>query len=290
MKEKIKNQKIKQETVEPKVDTVFFDLIALFFVIGFLAIDFLPNFNSIEIVAPQYLYLAFINILMGFYFYKNPALITQQFVSVFKSNYAIRSYLVFLLICGLSIFIAKYFSLAIISWMQLLIVFCLFINLSLLLFNRLYLINRIVFIVGMTIFIQCVFEINHFIESSKAESITVALSNLKGNTGSINIFAANLVGKIPFLLFGIFVFSKWKKWLTILTLFLATLLILLTASRASFLGLSIEVVVFIALLYKINSDKKTSLITTATIVLPLIVAFFTANIIFEKGNDSGRFS
>ena len=290
MKGKIKNQKIKQETVEPKVDTVFFDLIALFFVIGFLAIDFLPNFNSIEIVSPQYLYLAFINILMGFYFYKNPALITQQFVSVFKSNYAISAYMVFLLICGLSIFIAKYFSLAIISWMQLLIVFFLFINLSLLLFNRLYLINRIVFIVVMTVFIQCVLEINHFIESSKAESITAALSNLKGNTGSINIFAANLVGKIPFLLFGIFVFSKWKKWLTILTLFLATLLILLTASRASFLGLSIEIVVFIALLFKINSDKKTSLLTTATIVLPLIVAFFTANIIFEKGNNSGRFS
>ena len=290
MKEKIKNQKIKQETVEPKVDTVFFDLIALFFVIGFLAIDFLPNFNSIEIVSPQYLYLAFINILMGFYFYKNPALITQQFVSVFKSNYAISAYMVFLLICGLSIFIAKYFSLAIISWMQLLIVFFLFINLSLLLFNRLYLINRIVFIVVMTVFIQCVLEINHFIESSKAESITAALSNLKGNTGSINIFAANLVGKIPFLLFGIFVFSKWKKWLTIFTLFLATLLILLTASRASFLGLSIEIVVFIALLYKINSDKKTSLLTTATIVLPLLIAFFTANIIFEKGNDSGRFS
>ena len=287
--EKNISQKNKQEGAPVNVENVIVDFIAIFFVVGYLAMDFIPYTSGIDNVGIQYLYLAVVNLILGVYLFKNPQLISKEYFSIFKNNYAIRAYLLFLLFCGLSIFVATHFSLSIISFTQLIITFCLFLNISILLYNRLYLINRVFFIFIILIFLQCFFELKHFVEVSKEQSLFTALSKLAGNTGSINIFAANMATKIPFLLFGIFAFSKYKKWLSVISLFLASLLILLTASRASFLGLCLEVIVFIILLFKINSNKKINLQLIATIIIPLILSYFIANIILAKSNDMGRF-
>ena len=263
------------------------DYIAIFFVVAFLAIDFIPYTSGVDNVGIQYLYLAVMNLITGIYLFRNPQLISKEYFGLFKKNYAIIAYLIFLILCGLSIFVATHYSLSIISFTQLLISFCLFLNISILLFNRLHLINRIAFIFIVLILLQCLFELKHFIELSNSNSLFVALEKLTGNTGSINIFAANLATKIPFLLFGIFTFSKFKKWLSTITLFLAALLILLTASRASFLGLSIEVVVFIVILFKDDSSRKVKFGLIATIAIPLLLSYITANQILVKSNHTG---
>jgi O-antigen ligase len=164
----------------------------------------------------------------------------------------------------------------------------LFLNISILLYNRLYLINKIAFILIALIFLEVLIEIKSFIEVSDSFSLSAAFRQLSGNTGSINIFAANLATKVPFLLYGIFTFSKFKKWLSMVTLFLAAILILLTASRASLLGLSTEVIVFLIFLFKFDSNKKVYFKHFVTIIIPMIVAYFLANQIMEFANDDSK--
>lgn len=283
-------QKNIKENSAVNVENTSFDFIAIFFVVAYLAMDFIPYTSGVDNIGIQYLYLAVVNLITGIYLFRNPQLISKEYFGLFKNSYVIRAYIMFLILCGLSIFVSSHYSLSIISFTQLLISFCLFLNISILLFNRLHLINRIAFIFIILIFIQCLLELKHFIELSNSNSLFVALEKLTGNTGSINIFAANMATKIPFLLFGIFTFSKVKKWLSIVTLFLAALLILLTASRASFLSLSIEAIVFILILFKFDSSRKVKFGLIATIFIPLLLSYFTANQILAKSNDTtGRF-
>jgi O-antigen ligase/tetratricopeptide (TPR) repeat protein len=283
-------QKDLKENSTVKTGYVAVDIIAIFFVVAYMAMDFIPYTSGVDNIGIQYLYLAVVNLITGVYLFRNPQLISKEYFGLLKNSYAIRAYLMFLILCGLSIFVSSHFSLSIISFTQLLITFCLFLNISILLHNRLHLINRIAYIFIILIFLQCFFELKHFIELSNSNSLFVALEKLTGNTGSINIFAANMATKIPFLLFGIFTFSKFRKWLSIITLFLAALLILLTASRASFLSLSIEAIVFMVILFKFDSDRKVKFGLIATIVIPLLLSYFTANQILAKSNDtSGRF-
>jgi O-antigen ligase len=266
------------------------DYIAIFFVVAFLAIDFIPYTSGVDNIGIQYLFLAVVNLIAGIYLFRNPQLISKEYFGLFKKNYAIIAYLIFLILCGLSIFVASHYSLSIISFTQLLITFCLFLNISILLHNRLHLINRIVFIFIILIFLQCVLEIKKLIDVSNSFSLGDAFRQLSGNTGSINIFAASMAIKIPFLLFGIFTYSNFKKWLSILTLFLTALLILLTASRAAFISLSLEVIVFVGLLFKFHSTFKDTFRLIATIFIPIVCAYFSANLLMTKANDySSRF-
>ena len=268
---------------------VFNETILFFFLICILLIDFLPQFSSVEITAPQFSYLSVINIITGIFILKNQDFIANSLITLFEKSIVLKGYIAFLFFCCISLFFARNFSLAIVSFMNIVTVFCMFINLCILLHNKLDLIFKIAFIIGISVLVQTYLELNHFIGVAKSNSIVDALAELKGNTGNINIFAASLVGKIPFLLIGITYFSKWKRGLLILSLFLASLLIFLTASRASYLGLFIEMIVFIVVYLKIHIQKKPNYIYYVAIIIPLLIAFFTANIIFEKGKDNTRY-
>ena len=283
---KMKDSKKTSVVDNPKGESVFFDFIALSFIVLLLATDFMPLFGSIQVTGPQYLYLAVLNILIGFVLYFNPELVSSYFVAVFKKSAVFKTYLVFLFLCGITLFTARNFSLAIVSYIQLIIVLSVFLNLSILLLDRLHLLYKIAFLVAMSVFIQSFFELRSFIETANKVSIIEALNNLKGNTGNINIFAANLTGKIPFLLLGIVSFSKWKKWFSILTLALASLLIALTAARASYIALFVEIVIFGFAFIKINSQKKQKYIVVLQLILPILIALSIANFIFKESHQT----
>ncbi|UQD57050.1 O-antigen ligase family protein [Flavobacterium sp. K5-23] len=268
----------------------YYDFILLLFIISLISIDFFPQFNSVEIIAPQFLYLSFINILTSISTYRNNEIFTNGIVILIKKSPIVIAYLGFLGFSFISMLFARNFSIAVVSFMQLTIVFCLFINLSILLYNRLDLIYKIAFIISIGVFIRSFIEISSIISLSKSNSLLNALAEIKGNTGNINIFAASLVGKIPFTLLGIFHFTNWKKWFLCLSLFLASLLVLLTASRASYIGLFIELFLFIVILIKLKFISKQNLSLLLYIILPLIISFFVANVIFKNTQNTDRYA
>ena len=257
MSKKIKaNTTYKQELNIEKSNTGYYEIITLFFISCFLVIDFLPLFKSVEIIGPQFLYLSLLNIIIGLYIYKNPSLISEKLILIYKNNFVLKAYLIFIALCGVSIFIARNASLSIVDFSRLIIVLFTLLNLTVLLYNRLHLIYKIAFIISISVFIQSFREIYDFVQTSKADSIISALRNLKGNTGNINILASSLAIKIPFVLIGIVYFEKWKKWFLIIALLLAVSLIFLSGSRATYLSLFLETIIFTFFYLKINQFEK----------------------------------
>ncbi|RWW91668.1 O-antigen ligase family protein [Flavobacterium cerinum] len=266
------------------------DFVLLFYIVALLIIDFFPYFNAMEIIHPQFLYLSLLNVAVGGFLYLNGNISFINILPILKKNYIPIAYFVFLLFCTVSIFNAKNIGVGIVDLIQLIIVFCLLINLVILLQNRLHLFYKIIFFVGISAFLQASQELYNLIKTSNLSSVVSALNNLKGNTGNINILAASLTIKIPFVLIGITYFKSKKKWFLYTTLFLALTTVFLTAARTPLISLSLIFCIYIFYSLKINSFKKSSILSSGALLLVVVLSTVTTNLIFEKTKDTSRFN
>ncbi|MGO4819181.1 O-antigen ligase family protein [Flavobacterium sp. W22_SRS_FP1] len=287
---KNKNQKTNSATeISTGSSATYFENMTLLSIIAFLGIDFLPTFGSIEIIGVQYLYLAVLNTLIGLWVYKNPSIITHNLLLIYNKTLVVKLYLGFLFFCGLSVFFARNISVGVISFISLIIIFMTVVNLFILLNDRLHLIYKIAFLVGVSLFINSFTVLNHFVQIAKAESILTALADLKGNTGNINILSASISIKIPFLFLGIVYFKKWLKGFLFLALFVSTTLVFLSGSRAAYLSLLLETVLFIFMYLKFNSVFKQQKITALYIAILICFSFFVSNQIFKNSGNADRY-
>lgn len=279
------------EQSNPSLDnsssTVYVDFIALLFLALYLLIDFLPHFNSIEISNTQFFYLSLVNIVAFGYFFKNKIAVFYNYPLFSQVGLIQIIYITFIVLSGCSLFFAKNLSLSIISFSQILVVFFIIVNLILLFRDRLYLLPKIAFVIGVSVFLQSVAQLGNFLKNF--DNITLALNELKGNTANVNIFAASLNVKIPFLIIGILQYENWKKWFLIITFFLSTFIVVLISSRSAYLGLFFELILFVIAYFKINSFSKKTFYTTLYIILPVLLSIVLANMVFKQGDNIGRF-
>ena len=285
-----KTTKAENSTPIDGSNNTYFDIIAILFILSILVIDFLPQFGSIEIIAPQYLYLSFINCIASLFIFTNPDILSSKLKSIFTKSWIFKSYLLFVVLCAVSTAMANNFSIAVISLVQITTVFCTFTNLTLLLHNRKHIIYNVCFVIGVSVFIQSYLAINNLFAVARSSTLSAAFGLLQGNTGNINIFAASLTGKLPFLFLGIFHFKKWKQWFLTLTLLLSTIIIFLIASRASYIAMFLNVICFSAFLFFFKSPNKQFKSVLPYIIIPLVIGFFIATLAFKKAEDKGRFS
>jgi O-antigen ligase/tetratricopeptide (TPR) repeat protein len=265
------------------------EYIVLIFVALLLVIDFIPNKRIANITDIQFVYISILNLLIGMYFYINHKMISYSIIPLFKRSYITFIYLLFLLICGLSIFTANNISLVFTRITELIITFCLFINLSILLKDKLHLLYKIVFIICISAFLQSGEVLYKFSQLYKYVSISEALNSMRGNTENINILAASLTIKVPFLLLGITHFTGIKKNFLVFVLFLVTTAIFLSGARASLLSLFLIFFVYILYYLKLNSFSKASLIKSVVLIIPILISIFVSNRSFEKSKDNSRY-
>ena len=165
-----------------------------------------------------------------------------------------------------------------------------FINLCVLLKGKLNLLYKIAFIVSIAAFIQSWQQLYNFIIIPKHASVLNLLGEMKGNTGNINILAASLTVKVPFIIFGISHFKNYKKLLLLAALFSATSVIFLTAARTSLLNLFLIFSAYCIFLFREFSFKKSTIIKILYIIIPVAISFIFSNSIFEKSKDKERYT
>ncbi|MBP1224552.1 O-antigen ligase family protein [Flavobacterium sp. 1355] len=265
------------------------NFVVLLFIILLLVIDFMPYFESMEIINPQFLYLAVLNLIIGVYFFFNPNLISNQIVPIIQKCYVFRIYLAFLFFCGITIFSAKNTSLVLTKFTEIAIVFCLFLNLCILLKNKLDLIYKIIFIICLSAFLQSWQQLCNFIIIPRHASIMSLLGAMKGNTGNINILAASLTIKVPFLLLGISNFKTYKKWFSIVALFSVTAVIFLTGARTPLISLFLIFSVYIIYIIRENSFTRLAFTNILYLIIPVLIAVLFSNTIFTKSTDKNRY-
>ncbi|MFN7100540.1 MAG: O-antigen ligase family protein [Flavobacterium sp.] len=160
-------------------------------------------------------------------------------------------------------------------------------NLIFLFRDKLHLLKYITLLVGASVILQTLSQLSTALQDF--EGVTNALNNLRGNTGNVNIFAASLNVKIPFLVLGILHFDKWKKWFLALCLLSASFTVILISARAAYLGLFFQFVVFLIGYLKIHSFTKKTVVQTTYILIPIAVAIFLSSIVFKNSESVGRF-
>ncbi len=285
---KLENKTDNLKSIDPKTNTTFYDdFMALFFLTCYLLIDFLPHFESIEIIITQFFYLSIVNISVLLYLFCNKKTSFINFKLFSREGLALKLYLVFIILCGCSMFTTKNLSLSIISFSQLLIVAVMIINLVLLFRDKSYLLNKIALLIGFSIIIQAILQFNSTLKSF--ETISIALSSLKGNTGNINVFSASFNVKIPFLIIGILHFKDWRKYFLIIALFLSSLIVLLTGSRSAYLGLFFEILIFVIIYFKIYFISKKSFKEITYLLLPIMFSVIITSLVFKNTESSGRY-
>jgi tetratricopeptide (TPR) repeat protein/O-antigen ligase len=278
--------KILNETKRKQSTSNFTVLIVI---ISLLAIDFFPYFKSLEIINPQFLYLSLINMLLGFYFYFNSDITSITALSILKKSFLFKLYLAFVFLCGISLFAAKNTSLVYTKFTEIVIVFCLFINLTIILKDKLDLLYKITIIVGISAFLQAWLQLCNFIVIPRHASIIDLLHAMKGNTGNINILAASLTIKVPFLLLGITYYDGYKKWFLLVALFSVSAVIFLTGARTPLINLFLIYTVYIIYLLK-GFFIKSNFIRIIYLIIPVLIAVLFANSIFEKSKDKERYA
>jgi len=265
------------------------EYVILIFIALLLFIDYFPNNSGVLIANTQFLYLAVLNLLIGVYFLVNPNKLSYSIIPLLKRSYILIAYLIFILICGISFVVAKNTSLVLTRITELIIIFCLFINLSILLKDKSDLFYKIVFIISISAFFQAGLTLYKFSQLSRYVSVAEALNNMSGNTGNINIFAASLTIKVPFLFLGITHFKSVKKNFLLFTLFFVTTAIFLTGARTSLLNLIVITIVYIFYYLKINSFEKSGFIKSFILIIPIIISLFVSNRSFEKSKNNNRY-
>ena len=252
-------------------------LISLYIITGSLS-----NFGAIDILAPQWIYFATINILSCGYLFIFHTKSTNNSFSLILSTVFIYLYFFYLVWNGFSYFYAINPTETLINLPRLGNVFFAILFCFLLLYelpNKFFFISRL-----FTLFLtaELIAYYNDFINVFTIEGLNVI--KIKGFAGNKNITAASIAFKIPFILYLLHSAKKlpFRIYLYIV-LIAASLSVSLIEARAAILSSILVLVLFILfqvyqIFSKLSSVKNGSIKILLT-VTPYLIAFLLNNII-----------
>jgi len=242
------------------------------FLLLFLFIGFVPYFDSIDIIGPQWLYLSFLNIPLLIFNYK---LVNRFILDIFSFKPLIY-YLLFVIFCFLSLFYSNNILISIIDLSRITITFLSVINLIVLFSNTTFNFNLFSLLISITLLFEILYSfypLFDFLIANSFSSVdfTSVPTALKGVAGNKNVLAADIAFKIPFVLYLIFNTKNFLKYLYSILLSFAFLNILLLSSRAAFISTFLVSAVF--LFYFIINRKFWNLHFFISLIFPFIFIF-----------------
>ena len=268
-----------------KLDTANF--VPSIFIIGFLCVGFIPNWEAVDKIAPQWLYLSILNLCCGLYLFINRKIYKDRITRVLSSWMSI-SYIAFVLWAALSYFYAINPTEVLVNIVRHFNTLFMFLNLGILLYNIKDK-NRLLSLAIMAILsIEVYAVLEQALEMYKAGGING--SQLKGVTANRNITAFSIAIKIPYVLY--LIISNQKFWIKVLYSFLILLSLFslsMIQSRASFVAAALIGVLLFAWT-GINFLKNKSfkpLVNNLYYLLPMTLAIIlNPTLVSNKGADA----
>lgn len=264
----------KSNLQEKSVD--FSDQICTVIVILYLLIEMSPKIAMQDQMGLHWLLLAVLNFFSLSYIFSNSSLINQlQLKSLFKNPISIP-YLLFFIISGLSIILAVNPIESLVVYSRLLTSILAFFVISILLFNKIYLLKNVALAVTIIVLFQGFETVTYFYKNVNKIPIDVLIGNLQGTTGNKNVFAAAFIIKLPFIFYCFFTRENFLKFLALLSLFLCLFSVFLINARAAYLGLFLEIVIIttgMAYVNWKNLKQKKQIISASYIIAVLLLSF-----------------
>jgi len=247
----------------------------------------LPNLGAIDILAPQWVYLCSLNILVAVYLLYNKDSFASFFSALSKSSYFIF-YTFFILWAALSLNYAINKVETIINFPRYFNVFVAISFITVLLYKMPNRFHFISVVLTSFLFLEISLYYNQFIDQITSSGTFNSVA-LKGFSGNKNIAAASMVVKLPFALH--LLISIKKLWVRISLFFLLTLsYIALTIiyARAALISSTLIMILFVLyqvylFFFKERSFKK-SIFHSALIVVPFLISFVSSELLSNSLN------
>jgi O-antigen ligase len=251
----------------------------------YLVVHFVPDLDGADVMGAQWLYTSCIDILVLAYIAYNYKEYQDGIKGIFKVRFTLL-YTLFLLWALASYFYAINGIEALVCLSRLVSTFLIFTNLSILFYKKEV---KSVFL-QLSLFISLVLlydgfaVIKGFSEKVGDMSLDTLVLSLMGNNGNKNVMAASLLIKFPFAVYYLLNSKIAGRVLGLISLFVGVFALFILNTRSTFVGLFLILVIFSlsTLYFKRKSNKKSIAIQLALFIVPVIIAFFAANMVLEN--------
>lgn len=248
--------------------------IATFFILLYLLVEFIPNLGSYDTMGPQWFYLAVVDMVcLSYLLYAH-----QEFESAVKRLFSFPfTYLLLAFLTWATISVTWAFNTTE-TWVciaRLLTTVVAFFNLFLLIDQKKQVINILAYLLAGILLLQSLQSLSFLLSQMGSMNFNEIVLGMRANAGNKNIYAASLMIKIPFALYGILQLPGIRKLFFLASFTLGSLVIFLLNSRTTYLGL-IAVIVLTAIYEMIRffRDKnKEHWLKFIFLLLPLAVSY-----------------
>ena len=266
-----------------------FSIIASLLLIFYLCIGFIPNWQAVDKIAPQWLIMSILNSISIAYFINSRKFLKNPLTLNIKSKLTL-TYLAFIVWAIGSLFYAINPTEVFVNLARQLNVFLMFFSMAILTFN---LKNKSIFLSWV---IMLILSIELYAVFNEAIGMVNSLGTingglLKGVTANRNITAFSILIKVPFVLYIIHINKKiWIKLLLGGIICAAFIAISMIQSRASFIAVGlifISSMVLHATLHLKKINKINNLLQIGYVLIPLLIAILiNQTILSTKGADA----
>ena len=256
------------------------NVIPLAICLVYLGVHFIGNFDAYDAMGPQWLFLVLVDFLVIIFLLSRKNEYDLVTGALFKNIFS-KLYLAFFVLAGLSTFTAINPTEAWVCYVRLIATIIAFFNISIVLNGRIDLFKWIAQLLGLILLVESISTLKEFLDGVGNLPMNQLILNLKGTTGNKNIFAADLVVKIPFVIYCLHTSRLWGRLLNIPILLLSTLTLFIVNARASYISLLLIVVFYIVyciLEYKKEKRSEQTLYRISYILIPIIAAFLISQI------------
>ena len=275
--------KTKTSNFEP-INLVSYVILILYFFLGFV-----PNWEAVDRIAPQWLIMNLLNLVsLAVFFYYRKSI--KKTISKVLTPYFSLFYIAFIFWAGLSYFYAINSTEVVVNISRQFNVLLMFLSMAILLFNLKNKARFISWTLSIILSVEIYAVLVDAIDMINTNGI-INPNSMKGVTANRNITAFSIAIKIPFVLYLIGTLKKTSfKVLFTSLVFFAMLSLSMIQSRASFIALGLIIVGYSSLqviLYLKHTKSSKTLLSLGYILIPLLLAItINQTVIASKGADA----
>jgi len=266
-----------------------FDYILLLFSAIYLAVHFIPDLGGADVMGAQWLYTSIVDLVVLGYILINRKIYAEAISAVFSHQFTLL-YTFYFIWALISISYAMNAIEAIVCLARLASTFFIFTNFAILLYKKdiknYYL--PLAILITIVLFFDAFYVMRTFKEAIDSELGTFNPNNATGNNGNKNVMAASLIIKFPFCLYLILNTKIFGKIFGVITLFVGSFAIFILSTRSTFVSLLGIMIIFAAttLYFRKKENIKSSIISIAYFLVPVVFAFFFSNLALSNINEA----
>jgi O-antigen ligase len=261
------------------------NLIESIFYILYLLVHFVPPFWGADVMGIQWLYLSVLDLFVIGYLFLNHTQFKPALFGIFKNKFVLVYLAYFIWALG-SYFYAINGTEAIVCLARLVTTFILFINLSVLFYNKdmQKVFKQICFIITLVAILDFLIMAGIFFWFIRLMPYDGAILKLSGMSyGNKNITAASMLINIPFIIYYVNQ-SKFKgQVLGITSLIMAIFSLFILSTRSTLVGMFLILLIYTV--YVLFIQKKSSfklvVMRLSFFILPIIFVYFTSNLFVD---------